>query len=285
MDVNSLKLNQSDYPSTLRTIASPPKELFWSGAPPRSWLNKPRVAIVGSRKITPYGQAVTSKIAGELAKAGVVIISGLAFGVDICAHQAALNQNGVTVAVLGTPINDIYPAVHANIASRIAIRGSLLSEYPEGMPGLPRNFVARNRIISGLCDVLVITEAALKSGSLHTARFALEQGKTVMAVPGNINSPMSEGANNLIRSGAIPVTGVNDIFFALGLKPTASKAAGFKGGRSESLVLSFIKEGVTSQDDLAVAAALDSRRLASALTMLELEGLIRPAGGGNWVLD
>ena len=284
MIVNKLKLDEPDYPEGLANIAAPPRELFWTGTAPGQWLQKPKVSVVGSRKITPYGKAVTSKIVDQLAKSGVVIISGLAYGVDITAHQAALAANGITVAVLPGSLNDIYPAAHVHIARQIALKGTLISEYGKGSINFKSNFIARNRIVSGLCDILIITEAAVNSGSLHTARFALEQGKTVMAVPGNITSPISEGTNNLIKSGAVPVTSADDVFFALGIDGPATANRQFKGSASEKMVLSFIKNGLSAQDELAEATELDSRELASALTMLEIEGLVRPAGGGNWVL-
>ncbi len=284
MNVNNLKQNDADYPQILTTINSPPKVLFWAGNSPKNWLDKPRVAIVGSRKITPYGRLVTSRLAGGLARAGVVIISGLAYGVDIAAHQAALAANGITVAVLPSSIGQIYPTAHSHIARQITLHGCLLTEYESDVISFKSNFIARNRIVSGLADILLITEAAVNSGSLHTARFALEQGKTVMAVPGNITSPISEGTNNLIKSGAIPVTSADDVFFALGLSSSLDKTINFRGTASEQTVLSYIKGGVTAQEDLALVSRLDSRQLASALTMLEIEGLIRPAGGGNWIL-
>lgn len=284
MNVNRLKHDASGYPQALRDISAAPKELFWAGNPPATWSDRPKVAIVGSRKITPYGKIITTKLAGELARGGIVVISGLAYGVDITAHQAALQSNGVTVAVLPSSISQIYPTAHAHIASQIALKGTLISEYESDVISFKSNFIARNRVVSGLADVLLITEAAVNSGSLHTARFALEQGKTVMAVPGNITSPISEGTNNLIKSGAVPVTSAADVFFALGLRAITAKADNFEGSASEQVVLSYIKEGVTDQEALALATRLDSRRLASALTMLEIEGMIRPAGGGNWVL-
>jgi DNA processing protein len=206
MKVNTLTLNAPDFPDILKHISPVPKNLFWSGQSIGSWIERPKVAIVGSRRISPYGRAVTEKLAGELARAGVVIISGLAYGVDITAHNAALAARGITVAVLPSSLEEIYPPAHRNIARQISEKGTLISEYPVGAISFRSNFIARNRLVSGLADVLIITEAALKSGSLHTARFALEQGKTVMAVPGNITSPTSEGCNNLIKSGAAPIT-------------------------------------------------------------------------------
>lgn len=284
-NVNTLKVREKGFPEILRHIPSPPARLYWLGQPFDSWLSRPKLAVVGSRRMTAYGQGITQKLVSELAKAGVVIISGLAYGIDITAHRAALEAGGTTVAVLGTGLDDIYPAAHFQVAQRITEKGTILSEYPPKTPGYPGNFVIRNRIISGLCDVLLITEAVLKSGSLHTARFALEQGKTVMAVPGNVSSPASEGCNNLIKSGAIPATSADDIFFALKIKPAERSAAKpFAGSHQEALIIGLMKQGVTAQDQLALTAKLDSRTLSSALTMLELSGHIRPAGGGHWIL-
>jgi len=285
MDVNTLALNQPGYPPILTNIYSPPKQLYWAGIDPASWLDKPKVAIVGSRKATPYGRNITTKLARELSEAGVVIISGLAYGIDITAHQAALAANGVTVAVLPTGLDQIYPAAHQHIARQIALNGSLITEYGPSTAGFRSNFIARNRIVSGLADVLLITEAAVNSGSLHTAGFALQQGKTVMAVPGNINSPISEGCNNLIKSGALPVTSVDDIFFALKLNPKAKQLRPVLGSQPEQLVFDFIKDGLNSQEDIAQAAKLAGPELANALTMLEISGHIRPVGGGNWVIS
>src|SRR5581483_6362118 len=217
--VNTLTLTSPGYPSSLQLLTEVPEPLFYKGGIPSDWNGRPKVGVVGSRKITPYGRAVTQKMVGELARTGIVIISGLAYGVDACAHRAALDAGGLAVAVLPTSVNEIYPAAHRDLANQIVhTGGTLISEYPDGTPSYPINFVARNRIIAGLADALLITEAALRSGSLHTARFALEQGKTVMAVPGNITSPISEGCNNLIKSGAIPITDVEDIFFAMKIK-------------------------------------------------------------------
>lgn len=285
MDVNTLTLNSSGYPQSLADIHSPPKQIYWVGVPPSNWIGSPKVAIVGSRKASPYGRAVTTKLATGLAQHGVVIISGLAFGIDIYAHQAALAAGGVTVAVLGTDLGQIYPAAHVHIARQITENGTLISEYGPDTAGFKSNFIARNRLVSGLADVLLITEAAVNSGSLHTARFALEQGKTVMAVPGNINSPTSEGCNNLIKSGALPVTDCDDIFFALGLDPQNKPQRAVQGTKDEQLVFGFIKDGVCGQEDLVSASRLAGPELASVLTMLEISGHIRPAGSGNWVVS
>jgi len=282
--VNMLKLESEDYPAVLRNIASPPEVLYWQGTNPKEWLDKPKVAIVGSRKMTAYGQAVTTELAKGLAEAGVVIISGLAFGVDITAHRAALSVKGLTVAVIPTGLDNITPRSHYQIAQDIIKNGTVLSEQPFGTAVNLGLFVIRNRIISGLADIVLIPEAVLKSGSLHTARFALEQGKTVMAVPGNINSPASEGSNNLIKSGAIPVTTVDDVLFALKIDPAVKKSSVTNfSSRLERLVFELIRDGISQQDDIASAAEMDITAISAALTMLEISGHIRPAGAGNWL--
>jgi DNA processing protein len=284
--VNSLKLNDPSYPEVLKHISSPPKELFWTGENPDNWLDLPSVAIVGSRKISPYGKTVTTKVATELAQMGIVIISGLAFGVDACAHEAVVNAGGLAVAVLPTPIDNVQPVSNQQLARKILVTGgTLISEYDSGAFVSKVNFIARNRIVSGLCDGLLITEAAVNSGSLHTARFALEQGKTVMTVPGNINSPTSEGCNNLIKSGAIPVTCTEDVFFALNLSSKKQKESRvFRGSPEEEQILELIKEGIKVQEELALAANIDGAAIGSVLTMLEINGHIRSLGAGNWVV-
>ena len=286
MNVNTLKLGDPDYPDQLRNISQPPEQLFWIGRDPQSWLKKPKVAVVGSRKFTPYGKTVTNKIVRELSEAGVVIISGLAFGIDITAHEAALSAGGITVAVLATGLDNITPRSHYQIARQIIEKGTIISERPAGSTVHLGHFVIRNRLISGVADIVLIPEAVLKSGSLHTARFALEQGKTVMAVPGNINSPASEGSNNLIKSGAVPVTSADDILFALKISNDKKRSATvFKGSELEEIIYSLIKDGVSDQEALVAAASTDGPTLSSTLTMLEISGYIRPTGGGSWVVS
>lgn len=284
MKVNSLKLNDPSYPEVLRTIPSAPKQIYYIGAEPSQWLGRPRLAVVGSRKITLYGKSVTNQLVTELTRAGVVIISGLALGIDSEAHKACLQAGGLTVAVLPTGLDRIYPASHNNLARQIlAAGGTLISEYPAGSNTYPVNFIARNRIVSGLADGLLITEASTASGTMHTARFALDQGKTVMAVPGNITNPGSQGANNLLKSGALVVTETADILLAMNIKPNAKKQMSlFRGSDDEKRILKLVKSGINSQEELAIKTKLDAGSLNSALTMLEINGYIKPLGGGNW---
>lgn len=284
MKVNTLKLSGESLPPILQNISNPPRQLFWRGTPIDQVLARPRVTIVGSRSASEYGRSVTEDFAGKLAKAGVVIVSGLAFGIDSYAHKAALRASGTTVAILPTPLGKISPSAHNYLAKQILESGgALASEYDQESEIHKGNFIARNRIVSAISDVLLITEAAKNSGSMHTARFALEQGKTVMAVPGSIKSPSSEGTNNLIKSGAVPATSADDIFFALGIQPkTVPAVKVFKGTEEQQIIFNLINSGTIAQEELAIAANMPIPQLHSALTSLELKGYIRPLGAGNW---
>jgi DNA processing protein len=284
MKVNIHKHNASNIPAQLQTVDRPPEQLFIKGVPLEEWLGKPKLGVVGSRKMSAYGAAITEDLVSRLAAAGVVIVSGLAYGVDAAAHRAALSAGGSTVAVLPTSLSNIYPAAHTNLAAQIMTAGTLISEYSAGDPVYKTNFTDRNRLIAGLSDALLITEAAINSGSLHTARHCLNQGKTVMAVPGNITSPGSEGCNNLIKSGAIPVTDANDVFFALGLNPEKVQKRHFRGSSAEHQIYTLIAEGITDQEQLALRANLPGAAAASLLTGLEINGYIRPLGAGHWTV-
>ncbi len=288
MNVNRLTLTHPCYPAPLRHIATAPAQLFVMGDSLEELMARPRVTVVGSRKLTAYGKAVTAQLAGELARAGVVVISGLAIGVDAVAHRAALEAGGLTLAVLPSSVEEIYPRSHHTLAQQIIAQGGiLLSEYPKGSPTYPGNFVARNRIASGLADAVLITEAAEKSGTLHTARFALEQGKEVLAVPGNITSPTAAGTNNLIKSGATPVTCAEDIFHVLGIAPTSAHRTKRPQGSTpeEQVLLDLLHAGTSNGSELLAQSKLDIRIFNQTLTMLEIRGHIRPLGGNNWALS
>ncbi|HJQ08848.1 MAG TPA: DNA-processing protein DprA [Candidatus Saccharimonadales bacterium] len=286
MKFNKLTLFTSDVPNNIRNISSPPDCLHTLGADVKELLLRPCVTVVGSRKVSAYGKSVTSSLTEDLAKAGVVIISGLALGVDSIAHRAALDAGGVTIAVLPSCLDRIYPSSHAGLARQILEKGgALVTEYAEGTRVFTSNFIARNRIASAMGDVLLITEAAEKSGTLHTARFALEQGKEVLAVPGNITSPTSAGTNNLIKSGATPVTSVDDIFYALGLQPASQKRIPTSTNPHEQIVLTLLANGMTDGAELLSASRLEVKLFSQTLTMLEIHGLIRPLGNNHWSLQ
>jgi len=284
MKVKKYSLKDPGYPEILRNIPDPPRQIFVLGEL-ESLLNKPRLAVVGSRKVTPYGHQTTSSLVREVAEKGVVIISGLALGVDALAHQAALEASSQTIAVLAHGLDQIHPATNYHLAKSILAKGgAIVSEYPEGAPPLSHNFIARNRIVSGLSDGVLITEAAQKSGTLHTANFALEQGKTVMAIPGNITSPLSVGTNNLLKTGAIMVTEANDILTALGLDTTSRQQAIFGNNQEEVIIIELLQSGITDGGELLATSGLAAPAFNQTLTMLEITGKIRPLGAGRWCL-
>lgn len=284
MKINKITQKDDLYPSHLKNIPSPPKELYVLGNLEPLKHTKV-ISIVGSRAVTPYGKQITTMLAGDIAQRGMAIISGLALGVDALAHQAAVTAGGYTVAVLANGLDTIQPSTNRNLALDILKSGgAIISEYPEETPGLKQNFVARNRIVSGLCDGLLITEASERSGSLHTANFALEQGKVVMAVPGNITSNTSRGTNNLIKTGAVPVTDITDLLFALKLEAKTSNVAVMPANPEEAAVLDHLKRGMTDINQLQLASKLTPELFNQTITMLEITNKIRPLGAGHWGL-
>ncbi|HWB38614.1 MAG TPA: DNA-processing protein DprA [Candidatus Saccharimonadales bacterium] len=273
-------------PPDLKRIASPPKQLFHAGANLAELLKRPRLAIIGSRSVTAYGRQVTLQLAGQLAEQGIVIISGLALGVDGLAHQACLDAGGLTIAVLPGPLDDIVPSTHQPLSDRILAQGgALISEYDSGEFPAKTNFIARNRLVAGLSQAVLITEAGEKSGSLHTARFALEQGKDVLAVPGNITSVVSIGTNNLIKAGATVVTSYLDVLHALKLTDHQTKAHQVRGRNAhEQTVLDLLLQGISDADELLVGSQLSATEFNQVLTMLEIGGKVRSLGANHWGL-
>src|SRR3989344_4622177 len=215
--VKIMAFSDPGYPKLLKEIYAPPFLLYYFGELDLN--NDFSLAIVGTRKITNYGRQATEKIAGELAQAGLTIVSGLALGIDACAHQSALDNRGKTVAVLGSGLGQIYPAYNRRLAEKIIESGgAVVSEFPFNMRPLKFNFSQRNRVISGLSLGTLVTEAGLKSGALITAKYALEQNREVFAVPGNIFSPLAAGPNQLIKLGAKMAENANDILETLNLQ-------------------------------------------------------------------
>ncbi len=275
-------------PQVLQRISSPPKNLYIQGETLDSLLKFPRVAVVGSRNISPYGKQVTAQLVRDLAQRGVVIISGLAYGVDAVAHRAALEVGGKTIAVLPSPLDDIMPKGHVQLARQIVDSGGVLvSEYQQGSEMFKTNFVARNRLVAGLADAVLITEAVEKSGSLHTARFALEQGKDVLAVPGNITSSASIGTNNLLKSGATFITSFVDVLRALGLAEGLRARNHTPKGRNEAeqAVIDLLEQGISDGNLLLLQSELEAAEFAQTLTMLEITGKITPLGANQWTLS
>jgi len=242
------------------------------------------VAVVGSRRPTAYGERITYQITSELAKAGAVIVSGLAIGVDSIAHRAALDAGGKTVAVLAQGLDRIYPAQHRGLAKEILAKGgALVSEYDVGTESYPGNFVARNRIIAALSMAVIVTEAAAKSGSLITARDAADIGRIVMAVPGNITSVFSAGPNNLIRTGAIAITSATDAIVALGFHAREAVAVPAQSA-DEALLLRLLDEGTGTSDELITKSQLSAAQFANIISLMEITGKVRNLGAGTWVI-
>jgi DNA processing protein len=229
---------------------------------------------------------VTTELANEAARRGLIIVSGLAFGVDSIAHKAAIDSRGATIAVLPGGIEKIYPATHHNLAQQIInSNGLLVSEYEGDFMPHQHSFIERNRIIAALSDVLLVTEAAERSGSLHTARFALEMGKTVAAVPGNITSPMSQGTNNLIRSGAVPILNTDDLLALFDLKEEGSEKRHYlPENEAEASILELLSSSERSGHELLAESGLEAALFQTHLTMLEIKGVIEPLGNNMWRL-
>ena len=284
MKINQISPLSHPYLQILEPIAKMPKRLYLMGNLPTE--RKASVAIVGTRKPTSYGKEVTYQLAHDLAQRGVVIISGLALGVDGIAHQAALEAGGTTLAVLGNGLPKIYPSGHKILADKIvASGGGIISEYEEGTPAIGFRFLERNRIVSGLADAIIITEAAARSGTLNTAAHALEQGKEIFVVPGNITSPLSAGCNALLRQGAAPATKVDDILEVIApdlLRPQQIIPLG--NSPAETAIISLLQSGVRDGEELQHKSKLGAPELAEALTMLEIGGVVRSLGANQWTL-
>jgi DNA processing protein len=272
------KLRRREQPELLRQIHDPPPTLFLRGGADVEVLWRPAVAIVGARACSTYGAQVARMLGRELAASGLVVVSGLARGVDGEAHRGALDAGGVTVAVLGCGIDRDYPAAHTELARRICERGLVVSEYEPGVEPAPWRFPARNRIIAGLTAATVIVEARERSGALITADFALEDGREVFAVPGEITSMLSTGTNRLLRQGATPLTSTEDVLELFGLSPGQRPPAPTLSIVAAKL-LERLADGAVSADELARATELEPGRLAAGLAELELAGLVAEAEG------
>ena len=262
-------LPRSQLPPLLRAIHDPPWRLHLRGNGGSDLLAGPAVAVVGARACSPYGAQVARMLGRELAAAGVVVVSGLARGVDGEAHRGALQTDGHTVAVLGCGIDRDYPAAHASLAREICERSLIVSEYEPGVEPLPWRFPARNRIIAGLCAATIVVEARERSGALITADFALEEGREVFAVPGEITSALSSGTNALMRLGATPLTSAADVLESLGVEATPRP-------RATHPLLELMP---ATADELARRARLAPAEVAAALAALEIEGLTSEADG------
>ncbi len=265
------------FPPRLRSIHDPPVGLFVRAREPVDLSGRPTVAIVGARACSAYGSTVAQGLARDLAAAGVVIVSGLARGVDAAAHRGAL-ETGTTIAVLGCGIDRDYPRAHAALAAEIVAHGLIVSEYAPGVEPAPWRFPARNRIVAGLADATVVVEARERSGALITADLALDDGREVLAVPGEITSGLSKGTNHLLRLGATPVTCVGDILAVLGVRPPPAAPRAALDERLER-IRAALTDAPASVDEIVQRTTLDAAHVAAAVAELELLGAVVHADG------
>lgn len=281
------------YPALLRQLTDAPLALYVRGDA-RS-LSRAQVAIVGSRNPTPSGRETACELAQQMAHQGLIVTSGLAAGIDAAAHRGALSVQAQTIAVCGTGLDQVYPRSHRELAAQIAAHGALVSEFPLGMPAIKSNFPRRNRIISGLALGTLVVEAALRSGSLITARLAAEQGREVFAVPGSIRNPLAQGCHALIRQGAKLIESAQDVLCELGplagtLTPQRETPAPHAGtiadpplDKEYEILLDALGFEPANVDRLVARTGLNAGAVASMLLMLELDGRVESYAGGVFV--
>ena len=270
------------YPTALTAIADPPPVLWIRGNPDA--LRAPAVAVVGSRAGSAYARDVSRELGTELARRGVTVVSGLARGVDAAAHHGALAVDGRTLGILGSGVDIVYPPEHSRLARDVMRRGALVSELPLGAPPKPAHFPQRNRLISGVSAAIVVVEASDRSGSLITARLALEQGREVMAVPGNVLTGRNRGAHALLKDGAKVVEHVDDILEEIQLATGMAATRPVDEGGLEDPVLRHLSRGESYDlDELIALSGLDGPRLLPCLLELELAGRVARCDGGRFV--
>lgn len=290
MEINRIIPDEHNFTQRLASIANPPKSLCFMGTLPTS--GAPVVAIVGSRKPSAYGREVTEQLASDLATAGCIIVSGLALGIDGIAQKAALKAGGTVIGVIPNELPDISPQTNYKLAMNIIENGgAILSEWKKGDGKVVNrwSFLERNRLVSGLADAVIITEAAERSGTLNTAAHALSQGRDVFAVPGNITSPLSAGCNALLKQGALVAITATDILDAIA--PSAIQSATDQAivplgeTPAENTIIDLLRAGLRDGDQLQQQSGLNPADFATALTMLEINGVIKPLGANNWTLS
>ena len=287
-EVQIISLNNSDYPTQLKEIPTAPYLLYLKGDV--KVLNSPMLAMVGSRKFTTYGRQIADSIARDLANAGIVVVSGMALGIDTFSHQGALSVNGKTVAVLGSGLDNLHigPRQNFQLSRRIIANGALISDYPIGTPANTFTFPARNRLMAGLTLGTIVIEAETKSGTLITANLAVEFNREVFAVPGSIFSPASLGANQLIKNGAKMITGVQDILEELNLEKISREKEVKKAipdSKEEEIILKILFTDETLHIDRIIKLSkLGTGIVSSTLAILEMKGIIKNIGSQNYTI-
>lgn len=285
-NIRVISLKDPLYPASLKEISNPPYLLYYKGK--LDFQNSPALAIVGSRKFTSYGAQVAQTFSKKLARLGIVIVSGMALGIDAFAHKGALESQGKTVAVLGNSLDEknLYPKNNINLAHLILSQeGALISEYPPETPAGPLTFPARNRIIAGLSKGVLVVEAGEKSGALITAQMALDYNREVFSVPGSIFSDQSIGTNSLIKSGAKTVCGINDILEELNLgTEKEKKPLPVPNTLEEKLILKFFSDEPLHIDKIILLTRLQPTVVSGTLTIMEMKGWIKNIGGQNYII-
>jgi len=284
--IEHILFDGEQYPALLKEIPGPPTRLFYRGQLPHP--DSICIAIIGTRKATAQGKIMAQRIARDLAANGIVIVSGLAIGIDTVAHKGALEASGKTIAVLANGLDNVYPAQNTSLASDLlAHGGAILSEYPTGTPAYPNQFLERNRIVSGLCVATIVVEAPERSGTLATARFALEQGREVFVVPGPADHPNYIGSHRLIRDGARLVTAASDIYEDLGINPKSQSSPqqslfAQEATPMERAIMKVLTEAgkPMSIDKIAERTTMEARAINTALTSLVMAELVKETEHG-----
>ena len=281
--INRESIVSESFLSPLLQLTKIPEKLYIKGNLPTS--RPPVVAIIGTRRPTPYGREVTHTLATVLAQNGVVVVSGLAAGIDTIAHTATLDAGGITIAVLAQGLHSIYPASNRGLAERITKNGALITEYEMGEEAMKFHFLARNRIVSGLADAVIVTEAADRSGTFSTVAHALEQNKEVFAVPGPITSLLSAGPNRLLQQGAHVALSADDVLNVIAPHLVAGQRKFVFGNTPlEVKIIELIQQGIRSGDELLEKSEAGASQFLEALTMMELNGTVRAIGGNRWTI-
>lgn len=287
MEINKIYIREDGYPPLLREIANPPPLLYYSGE--LSLAKKKCVALVGSRNTTQYGRRNAWALGKRLAENDVVVVSGMAKGIDSCAHLGALEaggsgKQGKTIAVLGCGADVCYPASNKKLRDSIASSGLILSEYPPGTPPAKYRFPQRNRIISGISEITVVVQAPNSSGALITAEAAAEQGRSVYTIPGNIDSPYNLGSNKLLRDGALPLVVLEELLDDLGLQRRERETIEKSLGKEEAMLVRILEqEGEMTADELCRAAGKPAGFINGMVTVLEIKGVICTSMGKIFV--
>lgn len=279
--IKLILIDDKCYPETLKKIYCPPLGFFVRGDIPNT---DNSIAIVGARKATDYGKTVAYKFAKDLAARGVVVVSGMARGIDSCAHRGTLDAKGATIAVLGSGFKNIYPKENTRMMYEIIEDGCVLTEYFPDIQPFPSNFPERNRIISGIAKYILVVEAGERSGSLITVDFALEEGKDVFAVPGNIFSDVSKGTNNLIKEGAKPVTSIDDILEEFNMPSIAKQEYNGNFDDNERILIELLKSGGMSIENILMRSNIKSEKALISLSKLECLGVVKKTYGNYYII-